>query len=97
MKKLLKKGYTYLDKDSLLIHVDNEIEFFENYGDYLEKPNSPNGMQIFDPYGINYYTKEQAFIIIEQIENDKPPHYEILVTWLKKATTDYNGFFFLGI
>ena len=97
VKKLLKRGYSFWEKDSLLIHVDDDMRFFENYGKYLEKPNSPDGTQQLDPFGVNYYTKEQTLIIIEQIENDKPPYYETLATWLKKAITDYNGFFFLGI
>ena len=96
-KKILKKGYSFWEKDSLLIHVDNDRDFFENYGDYFKAPKSPDGTQQLDPYGVNYYTKEQTLTIIEQIENDKPPYYETLVAWLKKAITDYNGFFFLGI
>ena len=81
----------------MLIHVDSDKDFFENYGDYFKAPKSPDGTQQLDPYGVNYYTKEQTLTIIEQIENDKPPYYETLVAWLKKAITDYNGFFFLGI
>ena len=97
IKKLLRRGYSFKEKDSLLIHVDDDRRFFENYGKSLEKPNSPDGTQKLYPYGVNYYTKEQTLTIIEQIENDKPPYYETLATWLKKAITDYNGFFFLGI
>ena len=97
IKRLLKRGYSFKEQDSLLIHVDNDRGFFENYGGYFMNPNSPNGMQQLDPYGVNYYTKEQTLTIIEQIENDKPPYYETLVAWFKKAITDYNGFFFLGI
>lgn len=97
IKRILKKGYSFWEKDSLLIHVDNDRDFFENYGDYFKAPKSPDGTQQLDPYGVNYYTKEQTLTIIEQIENDKPPYYETLATWLKKAITDYNGFFFLGI
>ena len=81
----------------MLIHVDDDMRFFENYGKYLEKPNSPDGTQKLDPYGVNYYTKEQTFVIIEQIKNDKPQEFDVLVTWLEKATTEHNGFYFLGI
>ena len=94
IKKLLKKGYSFWEKDSLLVHVDYDRDFLENYGDYLE---TPDGAQKLDPYGVNYYTKEQTFVIIEQIKNDKPQEFDILVTWLEKAATEYNGFFFLGI
>ena len=93
-KKLLKKGYSFWEKDSLLVHVDYDRDFFDNYGGYLE---TPNGTQKLDPYGVNYYTKEQAGVIMEQIKNDRPQEFEALLTWLEKAVTKYNGFFFLGI
>ena len=97
VKKLLKKGYTHWESDSLLVHIDNDVEFFENYHAYLQTPDSPNGAQQLDPYGVNYFTKAQTLTIIEQIEKDKPPYYETLGTWLIKAVNEYNGFFFLGI
>ena len=97
IKKLLKKGYSFWKKDSLLVHVDYDRDFFENFGGYLETPNSPDGTQKLDPYGVNYYTKEQALVIMERIKNDKPQEFEALLAWLEKAVTEYKGFFFLGI
>lgn len=97
IKKILKKGYSFWEKDSLLVHIVSDIDFFEIYGDYLNTPNSPDGSQKLCPFGVNYYTKEQTFVIIEQIKNDKPQEFEALVAWLEKAVTEYNGFFFLGI
>lgn len=47
--------------------------------------------------GVNYYTKEQTYTIMEQIKNDKPQEFEALVAWLEKAVSEYNGFFFLGV
>lgn len=96
-KKDTEKGYSFKEKDSLLIHVDDGMRFFENYGKYLEKPNSPDGTQKLDPYGVNYYTKEQTFAIIEKIKTDSSEEFETLLSWLEKAVTEYNGFFFLGI
>lgn len=95
--KTLEKGNGYWEKDSLLVHIDSDRDFFEIYGDYLNTPNSTEATQALDPYGVNYYTKEQTFVIIEQIKNDKPQEFDVLVTWLEKAATEYNGFFFLGI
>ena len=97
IKRILKKGYSFWEKDSLLVHVDNDRDFFENYGDYLKTPNSPEGTQELDLYGVNYYTKKQTLAIQEQIINDKPKEFEVLVAWLEKAVTEYNGFYFLGI
>ena len=97
IKKLLKKGFSHWEKDSLLVHVDYDRDFFDNYVDYLETPDSPDETQELDPYGVNYYTKEHTFVIIEQIKNDKPQEFDVLVSWLEKAATEYNGFFFLGI
>ena len=97
IKKLVKKGYGFGEKDSLLVPIYNEKEFFENYSKYLEPTNAPNGTTEFCYYGVNYYTKEQALGIIAQIKKDKPKDFETLVVWLEKAIIDYNGFFFLGI
>lgn len=97
IKKLLRKGFSFWEKDSLLVHVDNDRDFFENYGDYLKAPNAHDGTQVFDPFGVNYYTKEQALSILERIRADRPRECDDLILWLEKAATDYKGFFFLGI
>ena len=97
IKKLVHKGYDFRKEDSLLVHIDDDEQFFENYLKYLDSPIAPNGTTEFDCCGVNYYTKEQTLSILKKIENDKPPHYEVLVTWLKKSITDFNGFYFLGI
>ena len=96
VKKILKKGYSFWEKDSLLIHIDSESDFFNSYSNYLDATNSHDGMMELY-FGVNYYTKEQTSIIIEQIKRDKPQEFETLVAWLEKAATEYNGFFFLGI
>lgn len=90
-------GYGYWEKDSILVHIDNDEEFFENYRQYLEPTNAPDGTAGFCYYGVNYYTKEQAKALLKRISEDKPKEYEVVVAWLEKAVTDYNGFFFLGI
>ena len=97
IKKILAKRHSFWEKDSLLVHIDGDKDFFDNYGDYLNAPNSPEGTQEFDLCGVNYYTKEQTYVIMEKIRNDKPQGFEALVAWLEKAATEYNGFFFLGI
>lgn len=97
IKKILKKGYLFWEKDSLLVHIDNGKNFFESYLKYLEFTNAPNGTTEFCSYGVNYYTKEQTFSILERMKADKPKDFEVLVAWLEKAAVEYNGFFFLGI
>ncbi len=97
IKKLLKKGYSFWEKDSLLVHVDNDSAFFDSYADYLKTPDSSNGTQDFYACGVNYYTKKQASVILEKIKLNKPKDFEILADWLDKAISEYNGFYFLGI
>lgn len=97
LKNLVKRGYSFWKDDSVLVNVNNEEIFFQEYFKYLEFPNAPNGTQDFDPYGVNYYTKEQTMSIIERIKEDKPQDFESLVVWLEKAVSEYNGFYFLGI
>ena len=73
------------------------MEFLKSYEDYLKSPVAPQKTQEPDLYGVNYYTKDQTLSIIERIKVDKPKEFEILLAWLEKAVTEYNGFFFLGI
>lgn len=49
-----------------------------------------------DLYGINFYSREKADLIIKGIEDEKPQEYEILLRWLKSGT-DYIGFYILGM
>lgn len=97
LKKLLDKGYGFWAEDSLLVHTDDDEEFFKNYLKYLCFTNAPDGTNEFCEYGVNYYTREQTRAISEKIKEDRPKDFEILADWLYKAVTDYNGFFFLGI
>ena len=98
VKKLVKAGgYGCWEEDSILVHIDNDVIFFKNYRKYLEPTNAPNGTNEFCYYGVNYYTKEQTAQIVERIKEDKPPEYEVLIKWLERAVTDYNGFYFMGI
>lgn len=97
IKKLVNKGYAFWQPDSLLVHIEDDMEFFEHYLKYLEPTNAPNGTQEFCFYGVNYYTKEQTQSILDRIKQDKPKECEILIAWLEKAVSDYNGFYFLGI
>lgn len=94
INKLLKKGYTFWEQDSLLVNVDDDERFFSEYSEYLK---APDGQEEFDPFGVNYYTKEHAYEILEIIKADKPADWKVLAEWLAKAVSENNGFFFLGI
>lgn len=97
VKTLVSKGYGFWKEDSILVHIDNDADFFESYRKYLEPTNAPNGTTEFCYYGVNYYTKEQTRSIVNRIREDKPKEFGTLMAWLEKAITDYNGFYFLGI
>ena len=58
---------------------------------------SPDGSGTFCYYGINYYTKERTAQMLGQIRADRPEEWEVLLPWLEKAVSKYNGFYFLGI
>ena len=89
--------HVFWAKDSLLVDALDDETFFKNYGEYIKYPTVKNRFQELDPFGVNYYTKEQTLSILEKIKKDKPKDFEVLVKWLEKAVTDYNGFYFLGI
>lgn len=93
----METGYGFWEKDSLLIHIDYEEDFFNGYRRYLEPTNTPNGTCEFCYYGVNYYTKEQTEAILKRIKEDKPEKFEVISSWLEKAVKDYNGFYLLGI
>ncbi len=80
-------------EDSLLVHIDNEEIFFDNYSRYFDFPKEGK----FNYYGPNYYTKEQTKDILQEVREDKPPEYDTVCTWLEKAVAEYNGFYILGI
>lgn len=95
----LAKGEPYqsLMKDSLYFHFDYDDIFLIEHRSYFDKPTTPDGGHVFDYWGINYYTKEQAALILERIKTDKPFESEKLIPWLEKAAFEYNGFYILGI
>ena len=84
---------------SLFVPISKDNVFFEEYLKYLEPTETPDGGTKFDGCGINYYTKEQAQIIYERIQNDKPEEYTILITWLEKIISNPSevGFYILGV
>lgn len=96
VRTIMKSHGSWLD-DSLLIYMDDDTKFFEQYGEYLQKPISPNGSHTFDYAGINYYAPEMARMIIERIKAAQPENCDELLAWLDPAASEYNGFFFLGI
>ena len=85
--------------DSLYVPINQDIVFFKEYLKYLEPTKTPNGATKFDACGINYYTKEQAQIMYEKIQNDKPKDHATLLSWLEKviSSTSEFGFYLRGV
>ena len=96
VKKILNSHQFWLP-DSLVVYIDDQERLMEAYLPFLEHPESPDGSSTFCYFGINYYTKERTAQMLEQIKADKPVDWDILIPWLEKAATVYNGFYFLGI
>lgn len=83
--------------DSLYIYGDDDNAFITHYGKIFTGgtySNRKNG--IVDLYGINYYSQEQACLIMEKVREMKPLDYQVLVKWLEKSK-EYIGFYVLGI
>ncbi len=97
VKRILNFPQEHWLPDSLIMHLEKQERLMEAYLPYLEHPESPDGSSTFCYYGINYYTKERTAQMLEQIKADKPVDCDILIPWLEKAATIYNGFYFLGI
>lgn len=83
--------------DSLYVSGDDVNLFYESYSNIITGGIYNNGKSGgMDLLGINYYSQEQAVLIMERIEDEKPPEYEILLRWLKSGI-NYTGFYVLGL
>lgn len=93
----LERGLEFWEKDSLLVHMDNEQALYDNYSKFLKSPNLSVANGSFDQNGIYYYSKERAQEILEQINEEKPMDYDIFASWLIKAASNHNGFYVSGL
>ncbi len=86
----------YWKNDSLYILGEDMESFYLSYnailtdGVYNNMERGP-----VDPYGINFYSQEQAVQIIERLKAERPPEYQPLLNWLN-AGRQYIGFYILG-
>lgn len=96
ISKLLKAN-TFWSVDSLLVHIDSDEGFMKAYGGILSSPHSPDGSNTLCVFGINYYDTEQTKCMIEKIKTNQPPDHARITSWLERAISDFNGFYFLGI
>ena len=69
-------------------YKDKELPNFFHMKMYKER---------FESQKIFYYTREQATSIIESIKKDQPENSQVVIGWLEKATTEYNGFYLIGV
>ena len=84
-------------EDSLYVFGDDMDVFYQNYGGiitggfYNSETSGP-----MDLFGINFYWREQAACIQEQIKIKTPLDYQVLLTWLQKGEGCI-GFYVLGL
>ena len=96
-KKAAKDYHRHWLADSLYVHIDHQSVFLRNYLPYLQKTTAPDGSCEFCYFAPNYYTKEQAAKMVEQIRADRPLEWEVLLPWLERAASEYYGFFVMGV
>ena len=85
------------ENDSLYICGDNMDMFYSSYGTIITGgiySNMERGP--VDLFGINFYSQEQTKQIMQRIEVEMPPEYQIFLKWLKEGK-EYVGFYILGI
>lgn len=88
---------SHWQNDSLYVSGDDMNLFYESYSSIITGGVYNNGKSgEMDLLGINYYSQEQAALIMKRIEDEKPPEYEILLRWLKSGI-NYTGFYVLGL
>ena len=83
--------------DSLYIYGDDDNQFLQQYGEIFSCGIYNNGEKgPVDPYGINYYPREQAENIADKVKKEKPVDYHSLLRWFEKAN-EAIGFYILGL
>jgi len=91
------KAITDWKNDSLYIYGDDMADFYAQYGPIITGGTYNNLEQgPVDLYGINFFTQKQAAQIIERIEAERPPEYQVLRDWLN-AGKQFIGFYVLGV
>lgn len=82
--------------NSLYICGDDMGAFYSYYGEIITGGIYNNGKSgPVDPFGINFFSSEQAARIISRIKDEKPLDYQILLDWLK-GIDQFIGFYILG-
>ena len=85
------------ENDSLYVSGDDMDIFYLHYGHiitggtYHDQTIGP-----MDLLGINFYSREQAACILNRIQLEKPPDYQIFENWLRAGKHD-TGFYVLGV
>ncbi len=96
-KKVAVRNMEYRLLDSLYIYISDMEKFFDEYGEIFINVTYNNlKTGYIDPYGINYYQKNQINDFINHMLESKPTDYKIMIEWLKEAL-QFNGFYILGL
>lgn len=83
--------------DSLYVSGDDMEEFYQHYGTVITGGVYNSGESgPMDLVGINFYSRRQAACIIERLQQETPPEYQVLRRWLEKGEA-YIGFYILGV
>ena len=83
--------------DSLYISGDDVDAFLVYYGQIITNGLLGNGkIGPIDPFGINFYAREQVDPMMKRIKDERPPDCDILLGWFEAGAT-YGGFYLLGI
>ncbi len=96
-KKVAVRNMKYRLLDSLYIHSSDIEKFYDEYGEiFVDGTYNNQKTGFIDPYGINYFQKNQINDFINHMLESKPTDYKIMIEWLKQAL-EFNGFYILGI
>lgn len=79
-KKVAVGNMKYHSFDSLYIHYADMDKFLSEYREvFINGSYNNQKTGYIDPYGINYYQKEQIYNFIKSIVENKPKDYEIII------------------
>ena len=96
-KRVSVQKIEHWKNDSLYISGDDVDAFFVYYGQIITNGLFGNGkIGPIDPFGINFYAREQVDPMMKRIKDERTPDYNILLGWFE-AGEAYGGFYLLGI
>ena len=98
LKDIVSNDFISSWKDDSLYIYCNDMNIFYNIYENIITGGTYSNFEsgCMDLYGINYYSPEKTSLIIENLTDEKPAEYKVLLKWLENSKNS-NGFYIFGV